>query len=158
MGLKEYPRHNKKHAFYLWYLRSTDTGGSILQKVADQLVLYTNINKTTAFYRLFKKVKGKKRIVSPKTKRMTIMIYLYSRLFFERQKQEFFEKFKIYANKNSKINDLASKLIERSKMRKRECLHIWIRKLNDWKKKMEAAKILQETLRQKMKYIVQYWR
>lgn len=147
MGLKEYPRHNKKHAFYLWYLRSTDTGGSILQKVADQLVLYTNINKTTAFYRLFKKVKGKKRIVSPKTKRMAIMIYLYSRLFFERQKQEFFEKFKIYANKNSKINDLASKLIERSKMRKRECLHIWISKLNDWKKKMEAAKILQETLR-----------
>lgn len=119
MGLKEYPRHNKKHAFYLWYLRSTDTGGSILQKVADQLVLNTNINKTTAFYRLFKKVKGKKRFVSPKTKRMTIMIYLYSRLFFERQKQEFFEKFKIYANKNSKINDFASKLIERSKMRKR---------------------------------------
>ena len=79
----------------------------MLQRVADQLVLYTNINKTTGFYRLFKKVKGKRKIVSPKTKRMTMMIYLYSRLFFERQKQEFFEKFKIYAYKNSRINEFA---------------------------------------------------
>jgi hypothetical protein len=86
-GLKEYPRYNKKHAFFSWYLQSTDAGESLMQKVADQLVLHTNINKTTGFYRLFKKVKGKKRVVSPKTKRMTMMIYLYSRIFFERQKQ-----------------------------------------------------------------------
>lgn len=111
MGLKEYPRHNKKHAFYLWYIRSTDTGESKLQKVADQLVLYTNINKTTGFYRLFKKVKGKKRVVSPKTKRMTMMIYLYSRIYFERQKQEFFEKFKMFAHKNSRTNEVARRLI-----------------------------------------------
>jgi hypothetical protein len=69
----------------------------MFHKVADQLVLYTNINKTTAFYRLFKKFKGMKKMVSPKVKRMTMMIYLYSRIFFERRQQEFFEKLKIYA-------------------------------------------------------------
>lgn len=100
MGLKEYPRHNKKHAFYLWYLGSTSRGDNMFHKVADQLVLYTNINKTTAFYRLFKKIKGTKKLVSPKIKRMTMMIYLYSRIFFERRQQEFFEKMKIYAEKN----------------------------------------------------------
>lgn len=99
-GLKEYPRYNKKHAFYTWYLNSTSAGESLLQRAADQLVLYTNINKTTGFYRLFKKVKGKKKVVSLKTKRMTTMIYLYTRLFFERQKREFFEKLKIAASKN----------------------------------------------------------
>lgn len=101
-GLKEYPRYTKKHAFYSWYLKSTITGDSLLQRAADRLVLDTNINKTTAFYRLFKKVKGKKRVVSPKVKRMTTMIYLYSRIFFERQKQDFFEKFKALGEKRSR--------------------------------------------------------
>jgi len=26
MGLKEYPRFNIKHAFFAWYLKSTDNG------------------------------------------------------------------------------------------------------------------------------------
>ena len=47
MGLKEYPRINKRHAFYSWYLRTTTMGESLLKKTADNLVLYTNINKTT---------------------------------------------------------------------------------------------------------------
>lgn len=71
----------------------------MLQKVSNKLVLDTNINKTTAFYRIFRLVKGKRKIVSPKVKRMTIMLYLYSRLYVQRQKQEFFEKFKIIASR-----------------------------------------------------------
>ena len=94
LGLKEYPRQSKKSAFYYWYVKSTQTGESLLQRAANRLVLYTNINKTTAFYRLFRTVKGKKIVVAPKTKRMTMMLYLYSRIFVQRQKQEFFERLK----------------------------------------------------------------
>ena len=90
MGLKEYPRLNVKRAFWRWYLNTTDTGESLFQRAADQLVLYTNINKTTAFYRLFNKVKGRRRIVSPKAKRMTVMLYLYTKIFYDRPMREFF--------------------------------------------------------------------
>lgn len=111
----------------------------MLQKVSDQLVLYTNINKTTGFYRLFKKVKGKKIVASPKAKRMTIMLYLYSRLFFERRKQEFFEKVKIYAEKKSKSNELAERIIESSKLRKRQIIYCWLKKAKVWKEKQRAV-------------------
>ncbi len=95
MGLKEYPRLNLKRAFWKWYLQSTGTGEMLFEKYADSLVLYTNINKTTAFYRIFNKIKGKRRKVSPKVKRMTTMLYLYSKIFMDRQQREFFEKLKL---------------------------------------------------------------
>ena len=79
MGLKEYPRLNIKRSFWRWYLMSTGTGENFFQRAADNLVLYTNINKTTSFYRLFCKVKGRKKKVHPRVKRMTMMLYLYSR-------------------------------------------------------------------------------
>lgn len=94
MGLKEYPRLNLKRAFWRWHLNTTDKGESLFQRAADQLVLYTNINKTTAFYRLFNMVKGRRRIVSPKAKRMTLMLCLYTKIFYDRPMREFFEKFK----------------------------------------------------------------
>lgn len=57
MALKEYPRLNLKRAFWRWYLSSTDHGDVLFQNAADKLVLYTNINKTTFFYRLLNTVK-----------------------------------------------------------------------------------------------------
>jgi hypothetical protein len=57
MALKEYPRLNLKRAFWRWYLSSTDNGDKLFQNAADKLVLYTNINKTTFFYRLLNQVK-----------------------------------------------------------------------------------------------------
>ena len=79
--MKEYPRQSKKNAFYHWYIKSTIAGTGMLQRAANKLVLDTNINKTTAFYRMFKQLKEKKNVVSPKAKRMTTMLYLYSRVF-----------------------------------------------------------------------------
>lgn len=90
MGLKQYPRQSKKNAFYGWYLRSTLAGQALLQRVSNKLVLDTNINKTTAFYRMFRLIKGRRKVVSPQMKRMTMMLYLYSRIYVQRQKQEFF--------------------------------------------------------------------
>lgn len=94
MGLKEYPRLNLKRAFWKWYLITTGTGENLFQKAADNLVLYTNINKTTSFYRLFSKIKGRKKKVHPRVKRMTVMLYLYTRIFAERQMRDFFERIK----------------------------------------------------------------
>lgn len=94
MGLKQYPRLNIKRAFWKWYLITTGTGENLFQKAADNLVLYTNINKTTSFYRLFSKIKGRKKKVHPRVKRMTYMLYLYTRLFAERNMRDFFEKMK----------------------------------------------------------------
>lgn len=94
MGLKEYPRLNLKRAFWKWYLTTTGTGENLFQKAADNLVLYTNINKTTSFYRLFSKIKGRKKKVHPRVKRMTVMLCLYTRIFAERQMRDFFEKVK----------------------------------------------------------------
>jgi len=75
---------NLKRAFWRWYLGATDHGESLFQNASDKLVLYTNINKTTVFYRLMNQIKGKKRKVHPRVKRMTIMIYLYSKIYFQR--------------------------------------------------------------------------
>jgi hypothetical protein len=84
MQLKEYPRLNLKRAFWKWHLSTTSAGEYLFQRAADNLVLYTNINKTTAFYRLFNKSRRRMRNVPPRVKRMTTMVYLYSKIFFER--------------------------------------------------------------------------
>jgi len=91
----------------------------LLQKVSNKLVLDTNINKTTAFYRMFRLIKGRRKIVSPQMKRMTMMLYLYSRIYVQRQKQEFFEKFKIIAARERLEVTLAQKLIDCSIKRRK---------------------------------------
>jgi hypothetical protein len=65
-------------------LSSTDHGDELFQNAADKLVLYTNINKTTFFYRLLNTVKVREIKVDPKVKRMTVMFYLYTKIYFER--------------------------------------------------------------------------
>jgi hypothetical protein len=84
MALKEYPKLNLKRAFWRWNLSITDQGQRLFQQASDKLVLYTNINKTTFFYRLYNQVRVKKIKVDPKVKRMTVMLYLYTKMFFER--------------------------------------------------------------------------
>lgn len=124
MNLKDYPRLNLKRAFWRWYLNSTDTGTSLFQKASDNLVLYTNINKTTAFYRLFETVRAKRRKVNPKVKRMTVVLYLFSKVCFDRAKKEVFEKLKYHGASQKQL--LGERLIECSRGRKKEALKIWI--------------------------------
>lgn len=116
MGLKEYPRLNLKRAFWKWYLTTTGTGENLFQRVSDNMVLYTNINKTTSFYRLFSKIKGRKKKVHPRVKRMTVMLYLYSRIFVERNMRDFFEKMK--AKGGSVKVKATERLIECAKKRR----------------------------------------
>jgi hypothetical protein len=129
MGLKEYPRLNLKRAFWRWYLMSTGSGENLFQRAADNLVLYTNINKTTSFYRLFSKIKGRKRKVHPRVKRMTVMLYLYSRIFVERNMRDFFEKIKV---KGGSVKTKATeKLIECADKRRNEAFRTWVKKMKE---------------------------
>ena len=129
MGLKEYPRLNLKRAFWKWYLTTTGTGENLFQKAADNLVLYTNINKTTSFYRLFSKIKGRKKKVHPRVKRMTVMLCLYTRIFAERQMRDFFEKVKA---KGGSIKVKATeKLVECAKKRRNESFKLWFKKMKE---------------------------
>lgn len=129
MGLKEYPRLNIKRAFWKWYLITTGTGENLFQKAADNLVLYTNINKTTSFYRLFSKIKGRKKKVHPRVKRMTVMLYLYTRIFTQRHMRDFFEKMK--SQGGSVKAKATEKLIECAKKRRNETFKFWFKKMKD---------------------------
>lgn len=94
MNLKEYPRLNLKRAFWKWYLTTTDKGENLFQTVSDNLVLYTHTNKENVYYRLFKRLKGKRRKVSPKMKKMAFTLSLISKIFFYRNLREGFEGIK----------------------------------------------------------------
>lgn len=123
MGLKEYPRLNLRRAFWRWYIRSTDSGNDLILRAANQLVLYTNINKTTAFYRLLKTVRSKVR-VSPKMKRMTTMLYLYLRIYFDRTKRYAFDNMRV-EGKSNKIFAL-DRLFDRARKRRISAFKIWM--------------------------------
>lgn len=109
LGLKEYPRLNLRRAFWRWYLNTTGSGENLFQRAANNLVLYTNINKITAFYRLLGTVRSRHFKVHPRVKRMTTMLYLYARLFFDRTKRDAFNKIKTQGKPRKLI--IAEKLI-----------------------------------------------
>lgn len=123
LGLKEYPRLNLKRAFWRWYLNTTGSGDNLFQKAANNLVLYTNINKITSFYRILGTVRSRMVKVHPRVKRMTTMIYLYTRYFFDRTIREAFQK--IRGQGRSKKTDIAEKLIACARLRKLSALRIW---------------------------------
>jgi len=89
LALKEYPRLNMKRAFWSWYLLTTNKGGDLFQKAADNLVLYTKINSTTAFYRMKTATFGRKInfYVSPLLRRKIIMLTATLKLCFRNHKK-----------------------------------------------------------------------
>lgn len=123
LGLKEYPRLNLKRAFWRWYLNTTGSGDNLFQRAANNLVLYTNISKITSFYRLLGTVRSRLLKVHPRVKRMTTMLYLYTRYFFDRTKREAFQKIR-GQGKSKKIN-LAERIVECARLRKLSALRLW---------------------------------
>lgn len=87
MGLKSYPALSLKRTFYQWYLKTTGRGENLLRKTCNQIVLYTNITKSSSFYRIMATVRKGRVHVHPRIKRMTTMIHLYTRIFFDRSKK-----------------------------------------------------------------------
>jgi len=108
---------------------STGNGQNLFQRAADNLVLYTNINKTSSFYRLYSKVKGRKKHVHPRVKRMTMMFYLYSRIFVERNMRDFFEKIKL---KGGEVKmKTTEKIIECAQKRRNDSFRFWVRRMKE---------------------------
>lgn len=91
LGLKQYPSLTLKEAFYHWYIKTTEKGEQLILRAAHNLVLYTSINKSTAFYRLLMAVRESHPPVSPSTKRLTIMLNAYTRLYIQRSKKDAFD-------------------------------------------------------------------
>jgi hypothetical protein len=77
----------------------------------------------------------KRNQVTPPVKRMAMMFYLFTRIFVGRQKQEFFEKFKIIAGKEGLQSVSVNKLIEFSNNRKKETLKYWMKTVQAGKEK-----------------------
>jgi hypothetical protein len=129
MGLKEYPRLNLKRAFWRWYLTTTDTGESLFQKVSDNIVLYTHANKENTYYRFFKKAKGRRRKVNPKIKRLTMILCLYTKIFFNRQVREAFEMIKYNGKPQKQI--AIENIIDRTNDRKTNGFRHWLKRMRD---------------------------
>lgn len=146
LSLKEYPRQNLRNAFYKWYITTSQTGQGLLQKMVTRLVLQTNVNKTTAFYRMFQKVKKTENYVSCKSKRLALVLYLYSRIYLQREKQEFFEKFKIFASKERDLGRVGKNLIESSRAKMKEVLLRWRRIGGQNEKRQELVKMIQRMI------------
>ena len=75
-------------------MSQTAVGRQNFQNLADNLVLYTNVNRTTVLYRLKTATFGKKFHVSPLLKRKIVMLTATLKLFFRKHKKEIFEKIK----------------------------------------------------------------
>jgi hypothetical protein len=62
-------------------------------RTANKLVLYTNINKITSFYRLISGLKNRKQ-VPPHIKKMLTILHAYTKLSLDRTKKDVFTTLK----------------------------------------------------------------
>jgi len=84
--------------------------------------------------------------VAPKVKRMTLMLYLYSRIYVQRQKQEFFEKFKMMFTKERMEGRVLQKMIECSRGRIKEYMKRWHNAGSKVKAKNDSLKYIYRLL------------
>jgi hypothetical protein len=96
LSLTQYPRLKIRSVIWRWYFHSTGSGANLFQRGVNNFVLYTRIQKANCIYRLIRTVRKRNRSVHPKIKRMTIMIYLYTRSFLEKAKKTAYEALRTY--------------------------------------------------------------
>ena len=125
-ALKEYPRLNIKRAFWRWYLNATANGLQHFQTAADNLVLYTNCNKITVFYRLLHQVRKSVVHVSLATKRKVQMMMVTLRMVMEKHKREAYNLIKM-TSKNKRQKAILQ-ILDISKKKQINCINIWLRK------------------------------
>ena len=74
------------------------------------------------------------------------MLYLYSRIYVQRQKQEFFEKFKMMFTKERMEGRVLQKMIECSRGRIKECMKRWHNAGSKVKAKNDSLKYIYRLL------------
>lgn len=114
--LKQTPQLDLPKAFWRWALKS-EVGEAKIAEFADNLTLYTNINKETAGWRLFRIHRlNQRRRVDIKTKRLALVLFFLTKLFANRRLKDAFDQIK-GTTAPGRI-DVAKRIIEMSKKRR----------------------------------------
>lgn len=134
-----YVQKTLRKAVWTWYLHYSS---DMFVRAANNLVLYTNINNITAFYRLLANIRGSRRKIPPHVKRMITIIHSYTKVFFDRTKKNAFEQIKV--NNNQKNLGIALSLTKYAQLRMRSALAIWKSKLENTgiKEKIIVEKVI----------------
>ena len=148
--LKGYTRLHLKKNLWRWYFNSTISGGDLFQKAANNLVLYTTVNKTTTFYRLLGTVRERKINVHPRVKRMMTMLNLHLRIIVHRTFRDAFNKLKV--GRKSKKTVYLERMIEAGERRQKSAIMLWnaeaLKRRDEQNKKKglyaECARIIME--------------
>lgn len=123
LSLNEHAKTNKRKCFWRWYLNTTGTGDNLFQKAANNLVLYTSVNKTTLFYRLLGTVRERRTNVHPRVKRMMTMLNFYIGIHVHRCLKKGFDQIKLGGKSKRAI--ALERIILASQRRKRCAIGMW---------------------------------
>jgi hypothetical protein len=134
--IKEYPHLNLKKAFWRWYLCS-ETGSNLVKDSVDKLVLYTNINKETAAYRLFRLIKDSPSIkVDIRAKRLAMVLFFFSKLFANKRIKDCFNDLKEFASKGK--TDVARRILQAAAAKRKSAFNHW-RDINNRRNRVRAV-------------------
>lgn len=125
IDLNRYPVAHLKSVVWRWFLNTTSSGEYLFERAANNLVLYTNINKITAFYRIFREVRGRKKTISPRIRKIAIILHLYTRNIFSKDENFAFDRLK--ENMLLSRNSIALRLIKMARMRQRKLIGYWFK-------------------------------
>ena len=136
--LKQTPQLDLPKAFWRWALKS-EVGEAKIAEFANNLTLYTSINKETAGWRLFRIHRlNRRRRVDIKTKRLALVLFFLTKLFADRRLKDAFDQIKNHTAPGR--IDVARRIIEMSKKRRQSAFDIWKGKVLRDKKAKEIHK------------------
>jgi hypothetical protein len=124
LAVKEYPHLNLKKAFWKWHFNSRP-GEEIIKEAVDKLVLYTNINKDTAAYRLFRIIKEQNKTirVDIRTKRLGLVLFFLTKVTAIRRIRNCFEDLKGFM-RQGKI-DAATRILKVAALKRKHAFSHW---------------------------------
>ena len=104
----------------------SEVGEARIAEFADNLTLYTTINRDTAGWRLFRVHRlSKRRRVDIRTKRLAMVLFFLTKLFTDRRMKDAFDKIKSTVAKGRM--DVIRRIIEMSKKKKENAFNMWKR-------------------------------
>lgn len=145
MAVKEYPHYNLKKAFWRWHFNSRP-GEDLIKEAVDKLVLYTNINKETAAYRLFRIVRGEAKTfkVGMKAKRLGLVLFFLVKTAAMRRMRECFGELKNYI-RMGRI-DASRRILEMAHAKRKKAFNHW----RDVNNQMNRLRNIQSNFLRKM--------
>ncbi len=145
LAIKEYPHLNLKRAFWKWNFNSRP-GEERIKEAVDKLVLYTNINKETAAYRLFRIIKEDTKAIKVdiRTKRLGLVLFCFTKIAAMRRIRSSFECIKGFMKKG-KV-DTAKRILEMAALKRKKAFNHW----RDVNNKTNRIRTIQESFIKKM--------